>query len=547
MSDCENILEPKEILGCELREINELIETVYLMTWEQVLLVTIYTRQQFFYKDDQLPDDPISFSNKMQLINILFDESNEFSDLLKNLILEKIEKYEDIHSITSFLLGLKNENTESEHSIEASKLLSKITSQHITFTGKKFLHRDHLYTYKVMNHCLYNFINILQIFLESKVFSEKKEEDLLKALKDAITGKYRLPEDNKIGIELRRKEDLQSALLFLEEKNKNKEFILDKSSISMGIHKYFSEELGQTISTIFTNIEEGNLTKYRGYKVKNYFDGIVEVKHENGKKIIEIDNIYFDNLVSLGQFKSVMNAIEYKLKNRSFRNENDDSKSLKVINEWYLKSKTGLVSKKNIPALIASVLFFDISEQIGSFDIDYGIHIPVKKENKFFVKDLYLLTCGIIYRFLYKNDKISKLPYENTIFISFNKDEYLSEIKDFIMCQYNNRYTNKEKIYDNLDNLPEVSDKIMHEWANINFDENSSEFKAMINRSKKLPHYLKAPKKSISKEQSTSKDKIWNIETLIHQQRMKMSQYPINSSFPLPLWVDMTMKEKEEN
>lgn len=541
MNDCENLLEPKEILGCTLGELNELIETVYLMTWEQVLLVAIYTRQQFFYKDDRLPDDPISFSNKMQLINILFDESNEFSDLLKNLILEKIEKYEDIHSITSLLWSLKNENTESEHSIEASKLLSIITSRHITFSGKEFLSRDHLYTYKVMNHCLYNFINILQIFLESKVFSEKKEEDLLKALKYAITGKYHLLEENKIGIELRKKEDLQSALLFLEEKNKNKEFILDKLSISMGIHKYFSEELGQTISKIFTNIEEGDLTKYRGYKVKNYFDGIVEVKHENGKKIIEIDNIYFDNLVSLGQFKSVMNAIEYKLTNRSFRNENDDSKSLKAINEWYLKSKTGLVSKKNIPALIASVLFFDISERIGSFDVDYGIRIPVKKENKFFVKDFYLLTCGIIYRFLYKNDKISKLPYENTIFISFNKDEYLSEIKDFIMCQYDNRYIPKEKIYDNLDNLPEVSDKIMHEWANINFDEDSSEFKAMINRSKKLPHYLKLSK------QNTSKDKIWNIETLIHQQRMKMSQYPINSSFPLPLWVDMTMKEKEEN
>ncbi|MGE8653363.1 MAG: hypothetical protein ACN6NV_06375 [Acinetobacter gandensis] len=543
MSDCENILEPKEILGCELREINELIETVYLMTWEQVLLVSIYTRQQFFYKDDELPDDPISFSNKMQLINILFDESNNFSDLLKSLILEKIEKYEDIHSITSFLLGLKNENLESENSIEASKLLSIITSRHVTFSGRKssFRRKNHLYTYKTMNHCLYNFINILQFFLNSEVFSEKKEEDLLKALKCAINGKYHLSEKNKFGNELKKKEDLQSALLFLEERNKNKEFILDKSNISMGIHKYFSEELGKTISKIFTNIEEGDLTKYRGYKVKNYFDGIVEVKHENGKKILEIDNIYFDNLVSLGQFKSVMNAIEYKLTNRSFRNENDDSKSLKAINEWYLKSKTGLVSKKNIPALIASVLFFDISGLIGSFDVDYGIRIPVKKENKFFVKDFYLLTCGIIYRFLYKNDRISKLPYENTIFISFNEDEYLSEIKDFIMCQYNNKYTPKEKIYDNLDNLPEVSDKIMHEWANINFDEDSSEFKAMINRSKKLPHYLKAPKKS------TSKDKIWNIDTLIHQQRMKMSQYPINSSFPLPLWVDMTMKEKEEN
>ncbi|MDM1022290.1 hypothetical protein QSV37_18690 [Acinetobacter sp. VNK23] len=541
MNKFENLSETKEILGCSLSELNELIETVYLMTWEQVLLVVIYTRQQFFYKDDRLPDDPISFSNKMQLINILFDESNGFSDSLSNLVLQKIESYEDIHSITSFLWSLKNENQKGEHTEEANKLLSLITSRHITFSGKKYLSINHLYSYKVMNHCLYNLIDILQLLLESDVFSEKKEEDLLKALKYSITGKYHLSPDNKIGIELRKKEDLQSALLFLEEKNKNKEFILDKSSINIGIHKYFSEELGQTISTIFTNVEEGSLKNYRGYKVKNYFDGIVEVKHENGKKIIEIDNIYFNNLVSLGQFKSVMNAIEYKLTNRSFRNENDDSKSLKAINEWYLKSKTGLVSKKNIPTLIASVLFFDISERIGSFDIDYGIRIPVKKENKFFVKDFYLLTCGIIYRFLYKNDKISKLPYDNTIFISFNKDEYLSEIKDFIMCQYDNRYNPKSKIYENLDNLPEVSDKIMHEWANINFDEHSSQFKAMINRSKKLPHYLKAPKKS------ANQDKTWNIATLIDQQRMKMSQYPINSSFPLPLWVDMTMKEKEEN
>lgn len=541
MSDFENLLEAKEILGCTLRELNELIETVYLMTWEQVLLVAIYTRQQFFYKDDRLPDDPISFSNKMQLINILFDESNGFSDSLRNLVLQKIETYEDIHGITSFLWNLKNGNKETEHIEEANILLYIITSRHITFSGKKSLSRNHLYTYKVMNHCLYNFINILQIFLESEVFSEKKEEDLLKALKYAITGKYHLLKENKIGIELRKKEDLHSALLFLEEKNKNKEFILDKSIISMGIHKYFSEELGQTISKIFTNIEEGSLTKYRGYKVKNYFDGIVDVKYENGKKIIEIDNIYFENLVSLGQFKSIMNAIEYKLTNRNLRNDNDDSKSLKTLSEWYLKSKTGLVSKKNIPALIASVLYFDISEQRGSFDVDYGIEIPVKKENKFFIKDFYLLVCGVIYRFLYKNDKLNKSPYENTIFISLNEDEYLSDLKDFIMCQYNNRYTPKEKIYENIDNLPELSDKIMHEWANINFDEDSSEFKAMINRSKKLPHYLKSPK------QSTGKKKIWNIETLINQQRMKMSQYPINSSFPLPLWVDMTMKEKEEN
>ena len=48
MSDFENLLEAKEILGCTLRELNELIETVYLMSWEQVLLVAIYTRQQFF-------------------------------------------------------------------------------------------------------------------------------------------------------------------------------------------------------------------------------------------------------------------------------------------------------------------------------------------------------------------------------------------------------------------------------------------------------------------------------------------------------------------
>lgn len=541
MSNCENLLDAKEILGCTLSELNELIETAYLMTWEQVLLVAIYTRQQFFYKDDKLPDDPISFSNKMQLINILFDESNEFSDLLKNLILEKIEKYEDIHSITSFLLSLKNETPESEKTIEADKLLSIITSRHITFSGRIYLSKNHSYNYKTMNHCLYNFINILQLFLSSEIFFEKTEEDLLKALKYSITGKWQLLQENKIGIELRKKEDLQSALSFLEEKNKNKEFIIDKSSISMGIHKYFSEELGQTISKIFINIEEGSLTNYRGYKVKNYFEGIVDVKHENGKKIIEIDNNTFKNLIDLGQFKSIMDAIEYKLKNRDFRNDNDDSKSLKKLSEWYLKSKTGLVSKKNIPHLVASILYFDISNQIGSFDLNYGIEIPIRKKNKFFIKDFYLLVCGTIYRFLYKKDKLSKSLKENTIFISTDKDEYLEEIKDFIMCQYDNRYHPKAKIYDNLDNLPEVSDKIMHEWSKINFDEDSSEFKAIINRSKKLPHYLKLPK------QSKVKEKTWNIEALIHQQRMKKSQYPINSSFPLPLWIDMTMKEKEEN
>ena len=66
----------------------------------------------------------------------------------------------------------------------------------------------------------------------------------------------------------------------------------------------------------------------------------------------------------------------------------------------------------------------------------------------------------------------------------------------------------------------------------------------MINRFKRLPTYLK-PEKKIDKPQKNTlnthgnqKSRIWDTRQLIYAQieKSKKESYPIDSSFPLPLW-----------
>lgn len=178
----------------------------------------------------------------------------------------------------------------------------------------------------------------------------------------------------------------------------------------------------------------------------------------------------------------------------------------------------------------------------------YGLFVPIRKKGKIFIKDYYLLVTGIIYRFLYKYDFLNEDLRKDRIFHCFNKDEYLDNIEDFIMCQYDNKYTPKEKISENLDNIKTLHDPIMSDWSVISFDEGSDKFNAMVNRFKKLPNYLNAPKFIVKDtETQEKKRKEWDIGELIALQRWKKNHYPINSSFPLPLWVDMSMKGEIEN
>ena len=124
-----------------------------------------------------------------------------------------------------------------------------------------------------------------------------------------------------------------------------------------------------------------------------------------------------------------MDAIEHKLNNQYFRYENDDLESLEKLKSWYLNSKTGLLrSKRNIPSLVASILYFDVFGREGSFDMLYGLFVPIRKKGKIFIKDYYLLVTGIIYRFLYKYDFLNEDLRKDRIFHCFNKDEYLDKI-----------------------------------------------------------------------------------------------------------------------
>ena len=164
----------REILkffGCSPEKILESLKEIYKMTWEQVLLLAVYSRQQFIEQEKNwsLPiESPKNFSNKIKLINILFHRTEQNYELLSDKVLEKIENYEDIHSITSFLMKIE-ESRDAQLSDLAKNLLNEISTNYISFTSKDSHNNKHPYSYysifKILNYSLPIFIYLIYLNL----------------------------------------------------------------------------------------------------------------------------------------------------------------------------------------------------------------------------------------------------------------------------------------------------------------------------------------------------------------------------------------------
>jgi hypothetical protein len=250
----------------------------------------------------------------------------------------------------------------------------------------------------------------------------------------------------------------------------------------------------------------------------------------------------------LGRVKDIFSYIENQfLDSISSSVESEDATCI-LINKWYEESRTELCpSIFDCPKLVASIIEFDIRKCIGLFDLE-GEYYIIKKPNTLLNKEIYIFVTAIIQEFLFKNSDF------NSIIKSRSTWEYARDSSSEKRGKegFNFYKFIKEKILNNSD-TEIYENNMMETWSKFNFendnlDESSEEYKAVINRFKKLPIYLKSPKNSEEeKKTSIEPEKIhkrkksgeWSIKTLIERQKNSNStvSYPVTSNYPLPLWT----------
>ena len=193
-----------------------------------------------------------------------------------------------------------------------------------------------------------------------------------------------------------------------------------------------------------------------------------------------------------------------------------NANALRKLELWHKKLETKFIKKTDqIPKLIASIIEFDIRNQLGFCDRDFGNNIlsPILNYKRISMHEVYILTTNLIKRCLYEQSGL---------------DSYIStlngvSIEEFVLKYYDNsknyNFSDTKEISGNDLEISFHRNKMMSTWANEDPSSISERFK-------KLPSYLKG-------------NKISFVSDIIDQQRKVKTTniYPIDSFFPLPLWV----------
>lgn len=546
--------------------ITELVDSsdcVYKMAWEQVLLLCIYSRQQLMEQSTILIESNLNFWNKLRLVELLWtarteEEIEEYKkeyEELRDGILQRIEEYNDIHQITDYLMSISNNEENKTSSGLAKSFLKKIAERHISFSDREpYKNHKHPYSYYAMYRSLTEALSTFRKILELDFSKESISECIFRDIRNQFyidRFPYSLDDRDSIAYEfkqsLRKTKSAEEAFTVMEKYSDS--IPINLTSVLIKARSALTKKIGTDLYEIFSVFQKNIITN--GIFSKTFvspFDTMVKCEHDSGEITLKIDSKSLEKLKSLGNFDGVIDAIRRKIDpdnaaispRERYTHPSTDKNSILDVANWYKQVKTPLFVKvTDCPSLVASILEFDSYYDIGIFNEAYGSIILPFEKKKWFSKDGYLLVTAIIQSFLYKNNPVpiscqhSHLEYNES-------DSYIKNLTKYVteeLCQSQN-------ILDN---------KIMKDWANLSFDENLTEelpeYIAMINRFKRLPIYLKAEEKIAKKIESSNKSElkthgnkkiyIWSVRILIEKQieDSKKESYPLDSSFPLPLWV----------
>lgn len=530
-------------------------DSVYKMVWEQVLLLSIYTRQQLMEQDTILVESHVNFFHKLKLVELLWTERSEAEieeckkeyEELREGILLRIEEYNDIHKITDYLTNISNNSKSKTSSDLAKSFLMKIAERHISFSGRElFTHHKHFYSYYAMYRSLTESVSVFRKILELD-FSEKRISDLI--LHD-IKNQHGLhnPLDqvrdtDNFKSSLKSANNLKQAFGIMAQYSHS----IDFEPIIKKAHSALARQMGADIYGVFSVFQKSIITKGEYSKTPvSLFEQMVTFDDTPDELVLKIDRKLLGKYELLGKLDGVMDAIRRKISRDStpvspreeYTHPSTDRSSLLDVANWYNQVRTPIfIRVTDCPSLVASIFEFDFRMRIGLFT-----NLPFEKKT-WFSKDGYLMITAIISLFLYQNNPVSKLYNQHSDILYDKNDSYIKNLTKYVheeLCPLQSQF--------DQDDANILKNRVMEDWANLTFDENltekSSQYIAMINRFKRLPTYLK-PEKKIDKPQKNTlnthgnqKSRIWDTRQLIYAQieKSKKESYPIDSSFPLPLW-----------
>ena len=561
------------IVGLNLSEVETQITNVWKMTWEQVLLLALYSRRQYFEKD------AFFFRQRMRLIHALENLKRKLVHSLGSntnaqrfleqyiKILKKVEDGCGSNDILEYLFD--DENDEKVVHGQQKKTIKKIISEAIEREGIAFpkASREMFYSYYMMYKALKDLIHTLQLALIYRPpnIEEVYYDCMVELFEESLKGfssesiEDLLSKSESMG-ELNSKQYIESELesftsFFTVEKNRNE------------LHQLFYQRLiggnpsneGYEEYSQFTGVGEWakkvfNELSLVGDREKTGFDDFYTFEEKDNRLQISLHKEQISDLSNLGLLQSLFDEIATQVEVReggsNKRSEmilsRDIVDSVGRISDWYIQNSVDMFSRINqIPKFLAYILKFDTENALGIFDVQIGgvnldgrglngFNRPKKTSEKNFLISVIIKYClyhNMDFRTLYLN-------YVYTSPISNNKSTVENSMA-FIKYFEENI---KEKIeFD--------GNEILKEWADLTETEDdrkgsktqgeidSKVHNRVINRFKRMPRHQSS--KSFTSDYLDSEDLLNN---LIKKQKYQSSTgktvaYPFNSSFPLPLWV----------
>ncbi len=561
------------IIGLNLIEVEAQITNVWKMAWEQVLLLALYSRRQYFEKD------AFSFRQRMRLIHTLDTlKQGRFGSIGSNPsaeaflrqyinILEKVENGCGSNDILEYLFD--DENDEKVVYGQQRKTMKKIISEAVEREGIAFPKESEkiLYSYYAMYKALKDLIPTLQLALIYRppniedvyyacivdIFKEDSKAYTFLSTEDSIAEAKNI--ENLTSIQyIESKLESFASFFAIEENKKQLKLSFYKRLIDGNpLDEYFEEYssftgVGEWAKKVFNEL---SLT---GDIEKTGFDNLYTFEEKDNQLRIALHKEQIRDLSNLGLLQSLFDAIatqvEVKVGSPKKQSETilsrDTVESVEKISDWYSQNSVGLFSRINqIPRFIAYLLKFDTEHTLGVFDVQIGgvnlngrglngFNRPKKTSEKNFLISVIIKYClyhGMNFRALYSNH-VYESPISNSKSTVENSMAFIKYFEE------------------NLKNEATVNgNEILKEWADFSPTEDdkkgtetpddidSKVHNRVMNRFKRMPRHQ-------SSKNSTSDylDNADLLSNLIKKQKYQSYNdnavtYPFNSSFPLPLWV----------
>ncbi len=535
----------KQKLGIDHKYIIKSYINIQKMAWEQVLLLSFYSRQQCY---DTTPDsDAAGVMARMKLIHQAYAVCNKSTQQdsespndygLLSLVLELLDNRKGSVEITQVLL--EHRDSKGKWSEECDNLLHQMERNLIAFAFPMFFYTKSVYSHHAQYIALSDPISLFQPLLTIPDINDDEvfKVFLLNYLKKYVRKKYRVRsqyisatnEDNMVDVVDR----INSITSLKEYIDTNPEFI-DKVDFSLGFKAFLMAVLGDAIKNSFEQVKSP-IPEKRSYGFdRGVFSKMCKSTKANDSLTLTFDESTLRDLVQLGLIDEVLKGVKSSLldtlysRNRNpidtFIPSNDYSRAFDELSNWYLSCKTDLFKKlEQVPRLVATIVALDIKHRQGFFSVELGCGSFKKIPKKIKAEDIALITTNIIHHCLFNNYTSQYYTYmtlqSDDLTFSLEENTKLTDI----FSKVNGRLAERKD-----SSVFEFQSKLMNNWQDV------ESLSLAIERIKKLPDHLREQGDNRKKSKGTA------IYGKVYDQREKGiacdTPYPITTSIPLPLWV----------